>query len=61
MARMFTGYIVVAVFDNQERVYFGPFFTEERAREYAGSSDNIVDYCVQPLVIPHHVKLNVEV
>ena len=60
MPRMIAGYIVVVVFDDQSKSYHGPFFTEERARKYATSSDQIVDYSIEPLVIPHGVNLNVE-
>jgi len=57
MARMYAGYIVVAVWDDQHKSYHGPFFTEDRAKRYAESSDTIVDYSIEPLVIPHHLVL----
>jgi len=60
MVRMFTAYIVVAVFDDQHKSYFGPFRNEDRARQYAGSSDSIVDYSIEPLVIPHGLVVDLE-
>lgn len=58
MARVYAAYIVVTVFDDQSKHYHGPFFTEDRAREYATSSKAIVDYSIEPLVIPHRILLD---
>ena len=61
MPRMFAAYIVVIVFDDQNKSYHGPFFTEERALEYASTPGNgIVDFTIEPLVIPHHLRLSAE-
>lgn len=60
MARMIVAYIVVIVFDDQHKGYHGPFFTEDRARAYATSSEAIVDFTIEPLVIPHHLLLTAE-
>ena len=61
MTRMYAGYIVVIVFDDQTKSCHGPFFTEERAKQYASNNSAIVDYTIEPLVIPHHLVLNAEV
>ncbi len=58
MARVYAAYIVVIVFDDQSKHYHGPFFTEDRAKAYAESSNTIVDYSIEPLVIPHHILLD---
>jgi len=60
MARVYAAYIVIVLFDDQSKSYHGPFFTEDRAKAYAESSEAIVDYSIEPLVIPHRVLLNME-
>ena len=57
---MIVGYIVVIVFDDQSKSYHGPFLTESRAKAYAEGSTSIIDFTIEPLVIPHNIRLNIE-
>lgn len=60
MPNMFCGYVVRLTFDDQSVSIHGPFFTEERAKKYATSSNRIVDFTIEELTIPHSLRVHVE-
>jgi hypothetical protein len=60
MPRAFAAYILCIVFDDQTKSYHGPFFTEDRAKRYVEGQREIVDFTIEPLVIPYHLRVNID-
>lgn len=53
-------FLIIRTSTDGEEDYFGPFPTEERAKEYSLSFDNECEYLIEPLIVPNcvSIKLN---
>lgn len=58
MPRTYVAYIIRVIFEDQSVSYHGPFLTKGRAERYANDGA-IVDFVIEPLVIPHHIHVEI--
>lgn len=58
MARTFAAWIIRVTFADQSISYHGPFINKDRAERYATCAE-IVDFVIEPLVVPHGIFLDI--